>query len=209
VSSTFVAIPVKPFGVAKARLAPVLGPRARSRLGRAVLAHTIQAASAAGGIVAVVTADAGVARWAKAEGVEVVPEDPQLGSGLDGAARAGAAAAHHQGLRWAVVHGDLPLAEPDDLREVFEALQQGPVIVPSLERGTNVVAASLADFPFSYGPDSFGRHLAAAAFLSGSPPRVLVRTRLALDLDGPRELQAIRSHPHGAWIEGCLGSPDG
>ncbi|MGH9167633.1 MAG: 2-phospho-L-lactate guanylyltransferase [Acidimicrobiia bacterium] len=207
-SSTFVAVPVKPFGVAKARLAPVLGSRARSRLGRAVLAHTIQAASAAGGMVAVVTADPGVARWAKAEGVEVVPEDPQLGTGLDGAARSGVAAAGRLGLPWAVVHGDLPLAEPADLREVFEALRQGPVIVPSLERGTNVVAASLDDFPFSYGPDSFGRHLAAAARLGGAPPRVLVRAPLGLDLDGPRELQAIHSHPQGAWIESFLGSSD-
>ena len=51
------AIPIKPFGVAKARLAPVLGQAERSRLGRAIAARTAGLAAAAGAEVVVVTAD--------------------------------------------------------------------------------------------------------------------------------------------------------
>ena len=35
-------VPIKPFGIAKARLAPALDAGARSRLGRAIAAHTLR-----------------------------------------------------------------------------------------------------------------------------------------------------------------------
>lgn len=199
----FVAVPVKPFGVAKARLAPILDAAARRRLGPTVVAHTLEAATQAGGRVAVVTADADVARWAKGQGVEVVPEAPP-GSGLNRAAQAAVAVASRLEMPWAIVHADLPLLRPDDLVAVFDALSTGHVaLAPSHDRGSNVVAAALDRFPFSYGPDSFGRHLTAAARLQ-LPVRVLVRTRLALDLDGPDDLRSVLLHPDGAWMRAHL-----
>ncbi|HZD03689.1 MAG TPA: hypothetical protein VE173_02190, partial [Longimicrobiales bacterium] len=48
---------------------------------------------------------------------------------------------------------------------------------------------------FSYGPGSFRRHLPRLP-----RPRVIVRLGLALDLDGPIDLEAARGHPHGQWL---------
>ena len=112
------AIPIKPFGVAKARLAPVLGQAERSRLGRAIAARTARIAAAAGAEVIVVTADQGVAAWAETESIGVLREDPDLGGGLNGAAATAVRHATDLGVRWAIVHADLPVAAEGDLRTV-------------------------------------------------------------------------------------------
>jgi 2-phospho-L-lactate guanylyltransferase len=58
--------------------------------------------------------------------------------------------------------------------------------------GTNVlrIATRLASFPFSYGPDSFARHLAAGRE-AGLSVR-LVGEAQALDLDWPNDLELAR-----------------
>lgn len=186
-----IAIPVKPFGVAKRRLAPVLDAGRRSRLGREVAARTIAAAQATGVPVAVVTADAGVMAWAGNQGANVVV-DP--GRDLNVAAQAAVRAA---GSRpWMILHADLPLVEPADLLAVITELKTaGSVIAPSYDGGTSVLAGS-GPFPFRYGPASFRRHIACAPHRL----KVLVRVGLAIDLDAPSDLAAARQHPRGAWL---------
>ena len=195
------AIPIKPFGVAKARLAPVLGPAARSRLGRAVAARTAVLAADAGADVVIVAADDGVAAWAKAHGFGVVREMPELGGGLNGAARSAVRHAALLDMRWMIVHADLPVVTRSDLRLVFDAARAGPVIVPSYDGGTNLIAAADAEFPFSYGAGSFHRHFAEM------PGATVVATpRLSLDLDTPRDLDTARSLAAGSWLEPVLGT---
>lgn len=202
-SRVLVAIPVKPFGIAKARLSPVLDSPSRRTLGQSVLAHTIEAVRAAGAEPAVVTGDQGVAGWSAERGVETIAE---RGSGLDGAARSAVQTARERRLPWLILHADLPLLSPDDLQPVLEGLRAGrTVIAPSRDRGTNALGSGLDDFPFSYGPDSFGRHQTAAARLSGEAPLVVVQVALALDLDGPDDLAAVRALPAGAWVDRSIG----
>ncbi len=190
------ALPVKPFGVAKARLGPAVPAATRSRLGRAIAQRTGRAARDAGAEVAVVTSDRGVRRWAGRCGFGVIVEPDGPGAGLDRAARAAAAEADRRGLPWCIVHADLPLVTPADLAAVFAHARSGPVLVPSHDGGTTIVAASGPSFPFAYGPGSFHRHLAAVP-----RARVMTNPRLALDLDTPRDLQHALDLAPDHWLE--------
>jgi 2-phospho-L-lactate guanylyltransferase len=185
-----IAIPVKPFGVAKRRLAGVLDAAERSRLGREVASRTIAAAQRTGAHVAVVTADRGVAAWARSQGTSVIV-DP--GSGLDNAALAAVEAAH--GVPWVIVHADLPLVAPADMVTALDALEtDGSVIAPSYNGGTSVLGGRGA-FTFRYGPGSFHRHLAQAPQMT-----VLTTIGLAIDLDAPSDLEAAKRHALGSWL---------
>ena len=187
------AVPVKPFGVAKARLSGHLSPNQRARLGKAIAARTTLLCRQAGADVVVVTGDDGVAEWAGALGFAVLAEGP-VGS-LDGAAQTAAATAAARGQGWVIVHADLPLATAVDLRSVFRAATRGAVVVPSHNGGTNLLAGSDPTFPFTFGAGSFHRHLAAE-------PRavVLAHPRLAIDLDTPRDLAHARKAAGGSWL---------
>jgi len=186
------AVPIKPFGVAKRRLSPVLDDAARSRLGKAIAANTLAVAGSVIDDVAVVTADPGVADWARAQGVAVIG-DP--GTGLDGAATAALGAA---GGRWAIIHADLPMLSSSDVAALVEAVpESGVVLAPSADGGTNAIAGAVAAFAFSYGPGSFARHLAAAAAL---PHAIVSRPGLALDLDTPHDLDRARTLAGTAWL---------
>lgn len=190
-------IPIKPFGVAKARLAPLLDAAARARLGKAVAVHTTEMVSAAGATPVIVTGDDEVETWANGRGLAALREIP--GAGLDGAARAIAARASKLSMRWAVVHADLPLVTPADLGAVFEAAANGTAIAPSHDGGTNALAGAGSDFPFAYGAASYHRHLAAA------PKAVVIaRPGLAHDLDTPSDLALIAAHRDGRWLRALL-----
>lgn len=194
-----VAIPIKPFGVAKARLSQVLGPAARSRLGRAIAARTAGLAAATGAEVYVVTGDDGVAAWAKEHEFGVLREEPELGTGLNAAASAVVRHAGRFGKRWAIVHADLPVATAADLNEVLGRAAGGPIIVPSYDGGTNLISGGGWDFRFSYGPASFHRHLARIP-----EAKIITNPRLALDLDTPTDLARARASPSGRWLEAVL-----
>ena len=194
------ALPIKPFGVAKARLSPVLGRRARSRLGRAIAARTAALCADAGADVHVVTSDEGVASWAKDQDLAVIREEAVSGGGLDGAATAAAHHAADLGVPFVVIHADLPVATASDLAETLVAVATGPTIVPSYDGGTNLLGGMASSFAFSYGRGSFHRHLAAAPHA-----RVIANPRLALDLDTPQDLARARTFPSGTWLEDLLG----
>ena len=134
----------------------------------------------------IVTGDEGVAGWARARGLQTLDEG-EHSRGLDGAAAAAAAHSQNLGVRWAILHADLPLVSPADLHAVFTT--EGPAIAPSHDGGTNVLVGSGVDFTFSYGPASFHRHLACKPGAA-----VVTRPGLALDLDTPRDFRrALRS----------------
>jgi 2-phospho-L-lactate/phosphoenolpyruvate guanylyltransferase len=191
-----IGIPVKPFGVAKGRLAPLLDAPRRSFLGREVAARTIGAAAATGVDVAVVTADEGVASWARDLGVGIIT-DP--GKGLDEAATTVVSAA--EGRPWMILHADLPLVSTDDILVLLDGLQRSDTVIsPSYNGGTSALGSKGA-FPFRYGPASFRAHLALAA--GGT---VIVRLGLALDLDTPADFIAAQRHPCGEWlVDGASG----
>ncbi len=195
-----IAIPVKPFGVAKQRLSPVLDPRQRRRLGKAVAAHVITTALGTGRTVAVVTGDDGVAEWARRLGASTISEPP--GEGLNGAAAGAVEAARRNGLAWMILHADLPTLVPADLTEALAATpERGVLLSPSHNGGTSLIAGDLDSFRFAYGPASFRLHFAAA---TRTDHRLLVRPGLATDLDGPEDLAIAARLPAGRWLETLL-----
>ena len=189
------AIPIKPFGVAKARLADRLDGPARSRLGKAVAARTAAAATDTGALVAIVTGDEGVARWARSLGYLTIDEAMSPSSGLNGAAEAAVFEATRRQRSWAVIHADLPLVTPAALQIVFSQASSSIVLVPAHDGGTNVIAGRGTAINFSYGPGSFHRHLA-----NYPNARVISHPELALDLDTGRDLIRAFDHHAGRWL---------
>lgn len=181
-----VLIPVKDFHEAKRRLAPALGPEQRVALARSMAERVVRAARQLP--VAVVCDDTGVADWARGLGALVVwaPE-----RGLNHAVQDGVRQLAAVGVRRVTVaHADLPLA--DDLTWVGD--WPGVTIVPDRRGdGTNVIALPTnVGFVFSYGPGSFGRHLAAAEYL-GLAVRIERGSPLSWDVDLPADLPAAAS----------------
>ncbi len=193
------AIPIKPFGVAKARLADRLDRRARSRLGKAIAARTAEAATDAGALVAIVTGDPGVARWARAHGYLTIDEATSAHEGLDGAAEAAIGEAVRRQRCWAVIHADLPLVTPAALSTVFSLAERDTVIVPSHDGGTNVIAGRGTAVSFSYGEASFHRHLALHP-----RARIVTSPELGLDLDTGLDLTRAAGLPAGNWLRDYL-----
>jgi 2-phospho-L-lactate guanylyltransferase len=193
------AIPIKPFGVAKRRLADRLDGETRSRLGKEIAARTAAAATDAGALTAIVTGDPGVATWARGNGYLVIDEQISSNRGLDGAAESVVLEAMRRQRPWAVIHADLPLVTPGALAKVFYLCRTRAVVVPSYNGGTNVVAGFRTWFHFSYGPGSFHRHLANNA-------DVVVRTHpyLALDLDTSADLSRAMALPVGRWLHALV-----
>jgi 2-phospho-L-lactate guanylyltransferase len=172
------AIPVRSLE-GMSRLGDRLDAYQRSKLTQALILRTAAACAGAGAGVAVVTADAAVSTWAADHDIEVLV-DP--GRDLDAAAQTAVAAA--RGRTWLVVHGDLPLLTHRDVTAVLTRCGPVPVLAPSHDGGTSVVAATADSFPFRYGPGSFQRHLAAVA----GGAAVVTRPGLALDLDRSSDL---------------------
>jgi 2-phospho-L-lactate guanylyltransferase len=182
--ATLVLIPVKSFSRAKARLSPALDGAARAQLAERLATGVVTAVAAAAGAVRVVVVgdDPSVARWAEglgARGITVVGD-------LNVAATEGLSLARREGFERALLaHGDL--LHPGALPGLIEA--EDAVIVPDRHReGTNVIALpTRLEFPFSYGPGSFSRHVAAAAAL-GIGLRVVDDLTLGVDVDTPEDL---------------------
>ncbi len=189
------AIPIKPFGVAKRRLSDRLDGETRRLLGQAIASRTAAAAIDAGALVAVVTADSGVARWARTLGYLTIDERIAHGHGLNGAAEAVVVEAVVRQRPWAIIHADLPLVTPGALRRVFAHAAEKQVLVPSHDGGTNIVAGHGPGFRFSYGKSSFHRHLATNPTCA-----VIPIPSLALDLDTKEDLSRALSLPGGEWL---------
>jgi 2-phospho-L-lactate guanylyltransferase len=179
-----VLVPVKDFSVAKLRLAPALPPAKRAALARAMAERVVRAARHLP--VAVVCDDTAVADWARGLGALVVwaPERGLNHAVQDGVRQLADLAVAHV----TVAHADLALA--DDLTWLSDGT--GVTIVPDRhDDGTNVIALpSRSGFVFSYGPGSFGRHLAEAERL-GLPVRVERSSPLSWDVDLPADLSAL------------------
>lgn len=178
-----VLVPVKAFGQAKRRLAPVLDPIGRARLARAMATTVVAAAGRLP--VAVVCDDTEVAEWARSLGVDVVWTPAH---GLNRAVSTGVRRLAESGAGQVIVaHADLPLAR--DLSLV--AGGNGVTIVPDgADDGTNVICVpSRCGFTFAYGPGSFNRHQAEARRL-GLPVRVVREPSLVHDVDRPVDLAA-------------------
>lgn len=183
--SAAVLVPIKAFGTAKGRLAPVLDAAARAELARRMALQVLDAAAPLP--VLVVTDDDEVASVAAEHGASVLRD---RGTGLDAAVHAGVAQLGATGFDEVVVcHADLPFAAG------LAALTGEPdacTIVPDRRGdGTNVlVVPARAGFRFAYGPGSFARHVAEAERL-GLAVRAVHDARLGWDVDVPDDLEGL------------------
>jgi len=180
-SHAFVLVPVKAFTRAKVRLAPDVSPEERQALARRMATSVVHAANPLP--VAVVCDDAEVAEWVEEVGARLIwtPD-----TGLNGAVSEGVRQLAEDGVKHVVVaHSDLPLAQ------TFEPIASWPgvTIVPDRHRtGSNVVAVpTSAGFQFSYGANSYRRHVQEAMRV-GRGLRIVHDPSLAWDVDYPGDL---------------------
>jgi len=176
-----VLIPVKAFDQAKGRLQPALSDNSRADLAKAMATRLVQVQQNA--TVAICCDDPGVHAWALSLGASAIwcP-----GTDLNAAVQHGFDTIGLAGYTTAVIaHSDLPLAE--SLHWLFG--WTGVSIVPDRHRtGSNVLAMPTAiDFRFSYGEQSFGRHVAEAV-RHGRGVRIVHDLKLGWDVDDPDDL---------------------
>lgn len=188
-------VPVKDLSGTKQRLGRTLSSEERARLCLAMLADVLTALRAASPTVSevwVTSPDPAVLRAAEAGGARAVPD--RAGS-LNGALRDAAAAAAGAGAPAVLlVQGDLPgltAGEVDGLVQAAPAEGPALVIAPSRDGGTGALYLRPPGvIPLQFGPDSYRRHLEAAA-AAGVPAVSVDLPGLSLDLDNPEDLAAF------------------
>jgi 2-phospho-L-lactate guanylyltransferase len=159
-----VAVPMKPFALAKARLRPGLDDAARQKLAADMLRHVLAAVadSRVAEACGVVSADPAALAIAKGYGFEAIHEEEPLGYNA-AAARASVWAQRYGCDALLILPADLPLITPEDihnLTRLADARPQVVIIAPDArEEGTNALLLRPPDIiPPSFGLNSFHRH---------------------------------------------------
>ncbi|HEX6843973.1 MAG TPA: 2-phospho-L-lactate guanylyltransferase [Actinomycetota bacterium] len=177
-----IVLPVKSLDQAKTRLSPVLDPLERAALTLAMLEDVLDVTLVMPGWASwVVSPDEAVLEVAAGRGAApLVEEQPPLGAALHQAE----AEAVARGLdTLAILLPDTPLVAPAGLTRALHTL--GPVVLgPSLDQvGTNLLLRRpVAAVPSRFGPDSYRRHLEAAAE-ADLPVAVVEDEGIGFDLD--------------------------
>lgn len=185
-----IVLPVKSLDEAKGRLAPVLSRIERAALTLAMLEDVLDVTlEMPGWTTWVVSPDEAVLEVAAIRGAEPIPEErPPLASALRQAEQEAAG----RGLdALAVLLPDTPLLTPVALTRALHTL--GPVVLgPSLdESGTNLLLRRHPGVIGSrFGPDSYRRHLEAAAE-ADVPVSVVEQPELGFDLDHPDDILTV------------------
>jgi 2-phospho-L-lactate guanylyltransferase len=198
-----IAVPVKSLGHGKSRLAPVLNPLERGALTLAMFEDVLDATLALEGWETwVVSSDETVLEIALARSATgIVEERPSLGSAIE---QVETEAAGRAAEALAIVPADLPFLSAGALTAALHTL--GPVVLAPTadERGTNLLLRRPPDAIASrFGPDSFRRHLEAAAERD-LPIAVVERRELAFDLDDPGDiLTVLHARRPGRTLEVC------
>jgi len=187
----------------KQRLASALSATAREALSRAMLEDVLEqlaCLSVLDGIL-LVSGDSDLQALEACYPVTFFPEPADNSEGLNGAVTAAAQHLAKLGVGTAlVVHGDLPLLDPDELERLL--LHHGVdgetprvTLVPDDQgSGTNalVVTPPLA-LPFSYGCNSLKHHCQLAEEQKLAVTIFSSKT-LALDIDTPGDLHCLASY---------------
>ena len=187
-------LPVQRLDTAHGRLAGVLNPAQRARLAEATFLDALSSLRQCNTLdeIVVVTADSNVARQARWLGSQLVEQTED--SGHSRAESAGVRAALElEADRVAILPTDCPLMDPADIDDRLGRTPRAALIVPDHHgTGTNCLVLSPPDaFEPAFGPDSCARHVsrARATGISFALERL---DSLALDLDTPEDMQALR-----------------
>lgn len=195
-----VILPVKRFGDAKQRLLTALDRPQRAALVKAMLTDVLVAATEAGSVerVIVVTSEGRAERIALGHArrtetpIEVFEEPADRGH--PEAATLGIVRAKALGATCvALLPGDCPLLDADELDAALERMRQGRVaIVPDRHgTGTNALLMAPPDaIGPAFGPGSCARH-SERAERAGHEVAVEPLASLALDVDTPDDLHEL------------------
>jgi 2-phospho-L-lactate guanylyltransferase len=194
-------IPMKGFGNAKQRLAPLLGGAARAILAETMFRDVLRQVRIARGLcgVFVVTGDDKVAATVAAAGAEVIRETAENGE-------TGAVDFARQELKRAgweavlILPGDLPLLRAVDIEQIMAQIPPGAtapfaLLVPSHDQlGTNALILAPPDvIGLRFGFDSFTFHMTQVT-ARGLPIRYFKNDNFALDIDEPRDLDRFLAY---------------
>jgi 2-phospho-L-lactate guanylyltransferase len=192
---TAAVLPVKDFGSAKQRLAPLLGAGSRHALAQAMFQDVLSSLRKVAAIeqIVIVASEPSV-EFAADEQVVLLPDEAQDGQ----------SSATMAGIRWAtaagfdrvlLVPGDTPLLSVEELTEMLEAAESDQtqvVIVPDRHgTGTNALLMTPPEaIEPSFGPGSLARHVkeAEAAAVSHRVERV---PSLGFDVDTEDDLAVV------------------
>jgi len=199
-----IALPVKSLSESKTRLSPILTPLERGALTLAMLEDVMDVTQAMSGWETwVVTPDESVLEVALGRSAHAIREEkPSLAS----AVRQVEAEATSRGADvLAVLLPDTPLVTPEALAGALRTL--GPVVLAPAtdETGTNLlVRRPPTAIRARFGPDSYRKHLEAAAS-ADLPTAVVEAPELAFDLDVPGDiLTVLDARRRGRTAEVCL-----
>ncbi len=192
---TAAVLPIKSLAEAKQRLRVELPPHDRRALVEAMFADALVALGRVPALerIVVVSGDRVAQRIAGGYGATVVEDDER---GHNTAAVNGIRALLEDEVERALlVPGDCPLLSPDDLNTLLNhpAAERSALIVPDRHgTGTNALLLTPPDvLTPSFGPDSRRRHEADAS-AAGIEAEVVELDSLALDVDTPEDLEALR-----------------
>ena len=191
---TIIVVPHRGLHAGKTRLAGTLGTEQRVRLTQRLLERVLRAlepVDASCGVL-VISPDADLRSVVEAEGARLlVQRGMGLNEGLD-QARDVAVADGAEVL--GVLHGDLPLLEPDDVQALLAPVLEAPGVAIAPDQtwsGTNGLAMRPPDaMDFRFGPGSFEAHLKAGR-AAGVAVATVERPGLAFDLDTPGDLDRL------------------
>jgi len=186
-----VVLPLKALAEAKSRLAEVLTDRQRSELMLAMAQDVIAVLLAWHDCrsLTIIQGPGWPSVLPVASNLQVMREDELGGKGLNAKLTSGINAL--EGEQYAVVFGDLPGLNAEDLKALSAAYKTGlSVICPDSDKlGTNVLAFSDSDVPvFRFGSGSYrdySRHIPRERYVA------LSRPGLGFDVDTPTGLYAL------------------
>ncbi len=210
--ATYAILPIKSFDDSKQRLAPGLSSGPRRALAEAMFSDVLTALRRSSAIAEIlVVSSAHIAqRIASGHGAAVLEDGA---NGHSEAAALGIAHAIELGAdRVLLVPGDCPLLDPHELDALIAhpAPARCALIVPDRHgTGTNALLLSPPDvIAPAFGPGSCDRHVELAQ-ASGAAAEVVSVSSLALDVDTPEDLEALRAalattHGGAAHTRGML-----
>ncbi len=209
---TAAILPIKSLAQAKQRLRHELAPHDRRALVEAMFADALVALGRVHTLerVVVVSGDRLAQQIAGGYAASVVEDDER---GHNTAAMRGIRLLLEEGIERALlVPGDCPMLSPEDLNTLLNhpAGERSALVVPDRHgTGTNALLLTPPDvLAPSFGPDSRRRHLADAD-AAGVPAEAVDLDSLALDVDTPEDLEALRrklaaTHGGAAHTRGML-----
>jgi 2-phospho-L-lactate/phosphoenolpyruvate guanylyltransferase len=199
----WVIVPVKSFSNAKLRLADVLSPSQRSKLGYLMLDDILKTLSSSDEVtgVTVISSDESARSLTEKYAVKLLKTDSDSGYSED-AMLALAAVSQESSDNIAIIPADVPQLNHDDLLQLKKAHRKGLSLCPAIvDGGTNAMLFELPlTIPLMFGIDSLEKYR-SAAIKNNLTVTIHTIPGLQHDIDRPEDLEWLRKQDSGgqAW----------